>query len=73
MRAIKTRSFYIKNKVMPFAQLPELVHEYFEEQGLTSYRFLYHLSELLNESYRPDPSAASERSGICHGLGKCAE
>lgn len=55
MRAIKTRSFYIKNKVMPFAKLPELVHEYFEEQGLTSYRFLYHLSELLNESYRPEP------------------
>ena len=70
MRAVKTRLFYIKNKVMPFSQLPQLVHEYFSEQGLADYRFLYHLSEGLYEPNRTEPVSCARALKDMPWLGK---
>ena len=48
MRVIRRYSFNIGAKV-PFAQWPEIVHRFLEENGLTYQRFLYHFEDNVLE------------------------
>lgn len=48
MRVIRRYRFNTGTKV-PFAQLPEIVHQFLAENGLTYQRFLYHFSEYVHE------------------------
>ena len=62
MRLIRTDSFYIKSKP-PFSEWPQIVHQFFREQGLSWGKFYYFFEEL---SLKACPRAVKD----CPGLGE---
>lgn len=69
MRVIQQYRFYIKTKIC-FAQWPEIVHRFLEENGLTYRRFLYHFSDLVHE-LEACPKAFNRLRKDCPEIGEC--
>jgi len=68
MRVIREYRFKIGTKV-PFAQWPEIVHRFLEEQGLVSHRFLYRFSEYVHEP-EVQPKACGRLKRDCPEIGE---
>lgn len=69
MRVIKEYCFDIGTK-LPFAQWPEIVHRFLEENGLSCCRFLYHFSEYVHEP-EVRPKACERLRKDCPDIGEC--
>lgn len=68
MRVIKEYCFNIGTK-LPFAQWPEIVHRFLEENGLTCRRFLYHFSDYVHEP-EVRPKACERLQKDCPEIGE---
>lgn len=68
MRVFQRYHFNVKTKI-PFAQWPEIIHCFLEEQGLSSGRFLYHFSEFVHDQ-AVGAKACARLQKDCPGIGE---
>lgn len=68
MRVIRRYQFHIKAKI-PFAQWPDIVHQFLLENGLTYQRFLYHFSDYVHEP-EVRPKACARLQKDCPEIGE---
>ncbi len=69
MRLIKKYCFRTGTKIA-FSELPRIVHQFMDEQGLTSTRFLYHFEDYVSEEGEPKKCACEKILKDCPSLGE---